>query len=241
MKSFLATLALIAAVSLLPSVVHAQVPAQPTQPAPAKVETPPSGREVALQAEVQVLKEFTQHILSTVYFALATVVVVLVAMLGFGWYQHARVTEREKETLRNELNAALKAGLERGTDDIRQTLHKEVLEVDRKFASTLGLAFKRITELRISTTADVFRSTHSAKTPETDFEVLTQVIRSGIGSADPESLKHALSVLTEHLEEQSRNLSQTSLLELARELPPECGAFAERIRELLSRQKGGRA
>lgn len=57
-----------------------------------------------MERELQVSKDFMQHILATVYFCLGTVVVVLFAMVGFGWYQNVRAYERDKESLRLSLS-----------------------------------------------------------------------------------------------------------------------------------------
>src|ERR1017187_9814928 len=50
-----------------------------------------------MEKELQDSKDFTQHILATVYFCLGTVIVVLLAMVGFGWYQNVRAYEKDKE------------------------------------------------------------------------------------------------------------------------------------------------
>jgi hypothetical protein len=52
-----------------------------------------------MEQQLQDSKDFTQHILATVYFCLGTVIVVLFAMVGFGWFQNIRAYERDKETL----------------------------------------------------------------------------------------------------------------------------------------------
>jgi hypothetical protein len=81
-----AAIALLVCSLLFPTSGHLQEQKPVTaQSAPQAKSDPTSDPRLhASQAEVQVMKDFTQHILSTVYFALGTVLVVLIAMIGFG-------------------------------------------------------------------------------------------------------------------------------------------------------------
>jgi preprotein translocase subunit SecG len=61
-----------------------------------------------LQTQVQVMKEYHSSLLDTVYWALGGVFLVVSIILGFGWFANFRIYERDKQFLREELDAQLK-------------------------------------------------------------------------------------------------------------------------------------
>ena len=80
-----------------------------------------------MEKELQDSKDFTQHILATVYFCLGTVIVVLLAMVGFGWYQNVRAYEKDKEALRQSLTNDLNEHLKSGIKDLEKNTTQEFL------------------------------------------------------------------------------------------------------------------
>ncbi len=190
----------------------------------------------ALQAEVQVMKEFTQHILSTVYFALGTAVVVLIAMIGFGWYQNFRVFERDKEALRQNLLGALKEETTKGFDSLDKKATDRFKSFDENIANALERTHQRLADVQLMMEASIFHAAHAPKTPRTDFMVFSGQLDRSIGQVSPGVLDHALSTVLDHVQTADRidPPTRTSLLKLAGNVASQNAVFGERLREILA-------
>lgn len=188
----------------------------------------------ALESEVRVFREFTENLLSTVYFSLGTVIVVLFAMVGFGWYQNFRSYERDKEALRQQLETALNATLIKSMEEVESSMSNRFGKFDSSIAKALSSFQKRVCDVDLSIATEVFRATHSQKTPETDLMVHLGSVQHAIGRARPECLNHALGVICEHFENGGRINSRPQWLSLIESLPPESVGYASRLREILS-------
>lgn len=190
----------------------------------------------ALQTEIQVMKDFIQHILSTVYFALGTVLVVLFAMIGFGWYQNVRVFERDKEALRQSLMATLKEETANGFKDINNKATERFKTFDENIAKALEHTHLRLADVQLRMEAAVFHAAHAPKTPRTDFMVFSDQIDRSIGRVSPGVLDHALSTVLDHVETSDRidSATRTSLLKLATKVAAQNPVFGERLRETLA-------
>lgn len=221
--------------------------AQAPSSAPAAVAQPPSTQDPRLdviKAEVQLLKDFTQNILSTVYFALSTTVLILLTLIGYNWFQNYRVYERDREVMRESLSASIAQSLETARADLKALMSQQLdaherdnkasfAHFDKRMAEVFGLAMRQIMETTLNTAASIHRTTHAAPTPETDLLQLLIATRAMIGRVGIDSLKHALSEIVRTMEETPKMgvHNMTSLLELAGALPEECSAYATQLRK----------
>lgn len=180
----------------------------------------------SLQEQVQTLKDFTQHILATVYFALSAVIVVVIAMLGFSWYQNFRVYERDKEAMRQQLVAAMSAE--------RDTWTKQF---DAKIANALEVTNMRIDDVRLSLATDIFRAAHFPRTPQVDTVVFCSLVEYAIGRVNAPALTGALTMLIEHARQREHAMPSTPLLTLASRLPPEYEAYGTQLKALATGHK----
>jgi hypothetical protein len=205
----------------------------------AKFDSSDAMKLALMERELEVSKDFTQHILATVYFCLGTVVVVLFAMVGFGWYQNVRAYERDKESLRQSLSNTLDELMAQKVKELEKITSEQFLTFDNKVADLFEKSFQQIRDLNLSLRSSIFHTTHMEKTPRTDFMVLLTHIQNDIGKVNPEVLNGALSALLQHLENPKYVDSlknRTSLLALVESLPPESAGEAQRLREILARK-----
>lgn len=188
----------------------------------------------ALEREVEVFREFTENILSTVYFSLGTVIVVLFAMVGFGWYQNFRSYERDKELLRQQLETSLNSIMTATEEKLDASAKDRFSKFDSSIAKALTNFQIRVSDVQLSMSTEVFQATHSQKTPETDLMVLLGSVQHAMGKVSHGCLNHALSVICEHFENGGRINSRPQWLELIDRLPPESVGYSSRLRELLA-------
>lgn len=217
---------------------HAQAPKpSPVQPiVQAKIDTTQEGKVLALQAEVQVMKDFMQNILSTVYFALATVVVVLIAMVGFGWYQNFRVFERDKEALRQSLLTDIRERIEKEFTRLDSKATERFQSFDENIAKALERTHQGLADVQLMLEASIFHASHAPKTPRTDFMVFSHQLDQSICRVSSGVLDHALSTVLDYVQTSARidPPTRTSLLKLAGKVAAEKPEFGERLREILN-------
>jgi len=239
MKSFVIAIAFLTCFGTALGLAFAQNPATgSTQVTQAKGEPIQDAKLQALQAEVQVMRDFTQHILSTVYFALGTVVVVLIAMVGFGWYQNIRVFERDKEALRQHLLTTLQQETAETFERLDRKATERFQSFDESIAKALGATQQRLADVQLMLAASVFHAAHAPKTPRTDFMVFSDQVDRSVGHVSPSVFEHALSAVLDHVQTSERidSPTRTSLLKLATRLGDQHAVFGERLREMLARK-----
>lgn len=109
---------------------------QSPDPDPTSVKAQAEQTEVAvLRAQLEVMRQFDQRLVATVYWALGVTFTVVVLLVGFGWFANFRFYERDKHSLREELSADLKQQIA----DFRQ-------ETNRRLDSDLSRLQKELSD-----------------------------------------------------------------------------------------------
>lgn len=217
----------------------------PTQAVPTV--TAPTATEAALKAELQVMRDFTQHILSTVYWSLATVALVLLAMIGFGWYQNVKAYERDKAAMRDEILGSMKTELSEIEKRLTELVTSKysaletrtqasILKLDDNTATLFETADKRTRLLEINTALQAYRQTHREPTSLTDFLELIHTIRRHADALDAEQLGLACKGVVRLLEQRPElgTRFRAELIELSALLPAECATQKKLLDDLLA-------
>jgi len=101
--------------------------------APTHLAHVPDSALVALRTQLEVMRSFDASLLSTVYWSLGTLVVIVAVLIGLGWFANFRVYQRDLEGIKRELDALaakniaeLKAALESSLRNGLATAKKEL-------------------------------------------------------------------------------------------------------------------
>jgi hypothetical protein len=192
-----------------------------------------------LRREVELHQKYTSDILTTVYFALGASLTVVLAALGFGWYQNHKVYERDKHDLENAVKDFTKLNLQESQGELEEYLKGRFDTFDSSIADAIKQTRQQIYSLRVATMAEVFNCNHSKKirTPRTDFIVLISTLTNLVDFVDPAAVQRSISIIIEYLEEQAfiDRPTRLDVLECCKKLDVRYADQSNGIREILTR------
>lgn len=210
-------------------------------------QTPPSNPQLNLasnQSEVVLLKQqleihrqYTSDILSTVYFTLGVSLTLVVATIGLGWYQNHKVYERDKAELERVMQEFIRTTLEVSQKELESNLNNRFESFDESIAKALGSIKTSVQSVRLVLSAEIFRAKYSEETPRTDFTILMDLVTRCADRVEVPALERATSVIISHIEDKeiSNGITRTALMGLIGRLPSQLSPQAERIREMLKK------
>jgi len=100
---------------------------------PTAREATPDAEVTALRAQLQVMRDYDQRLLATVYWSLGGILTLAGLLVGLGWYANFRVYERDRASLAREVRTEAQSELLR----IRERLDRESAEEYARLAGEL--------------------------------------------------------------------------------------------------------
>lgn len=91
-------------------------------------------KSAILQSQIELMRQYEDRILQTVYWSLGGMITVVVLIAGFGWFANFRLYEHDKKVLRQELLQLLTHEMEK--------IHKELDDTARRAVSREVMEFK---------------------------------------------------------------------------------------------------
>jgi hypothetical protein len=107
--------------------------ATPVAPAGSSSELQGDGEDAILRAQLELMRQYDERLLQTVYWALGTALTLVLFAAGAGWYVNFRLYERDKQALRSDLHsevetqtASIGRDLKQDTEQTRSSLDETV-------------------------------------------------------------------------------------------------------------------
>ena len=190
-----------------------------------------------LKQQLEIHRQYTSDILSTVYFTLGVSLTLVVATIGLGWYQNHKVYERDKADLERVMHEFIRRTTAANQQELEFKLKSRFESFDESMAKALGSLRTGLLSVRVMLSADIFRAKYSEETPRTDFTILMSLVTRYADEIEVSALERATSVIISHIEEKeiSNGVTRTALMGLVGQLPSQLSPQAERIREILKK------
>jgi len=100
----------------------------------------PAQEVIALKSQIDIMREYDQKLLTTVYWSLTTVAGLALVLVGFSWFTNWRVYERDKVALQEDMEAKLIirfSALKTEFEGAHATMLKELISrLDGKISSS---------------------------------------------------------------------------------------------------------
>lgn len=120
--------------------LNVSVSAQPPSPTIALTPTPassppqsnPNDEVIALRAQIEIMRQYDQKLLDTVYWALGVLVGITLLVVGLGWYTNFKVYKRDVEDLKRDFKNELLPELTKVARQAGESAVKSALESFRE-------------------------------------------------------------------------------------------------------------
>ncbi|SDU04168.1 hypothetical protein [Halopseudomonas salegens] len=201
-------------------------------------------REIELlRAQLEVRREHQTDLLQTVYWALGGVFFLVSLLVGFGWFGNFKVYERDKQSLKEEMDAAAKANAKELHDDIQKAYGELKEQIYQSVENKVEARFKEVDE-RIKRIGDrvlqleLARAKEEMRSNASDNMALTSALNllgnyyKTVESEVPELLKFII----EKLDKGGKFTANehTRMSEILDDLPPRYFTLTERVRKKMN-------
>lgn len=197
---------------------------------------------IEAKAQVRAMQEFRTAILATVHWTLGVVLTLGMLLFGFNWYANFRVSEREREALREQLQSevdSLRAELLKASGEIRNKMQADVREEVRNSTADLGRALRaEIDRLHHAVLSQKLETARMGEVRESELLVLLQIVEQSKKDGHNAYLDSALVDLeaclmkTDSLTPKNLQAIETTLSTLGTENSPAVSRIRARLKSI---------
>jgi hypothetical protein len=121
--------------------IHAESPTPTTVPSatpdPATNQSELDTEVIALRAQLEVMRQYDERLLETVYWALGTAVALILFAAGAGWYANFRSYQRDKESLKRELHLDLQSSARETSESLHSQANQRIGKIEQSALQTV--------------------------------------------------------------------------------------------------------
>ncbi len=115
------------------ALIYAQTPSPTATPTPTPTihsQTQSDGEKIAiLQAQLELMRQYDQRLLNTVYYTLAALGTVVFLIVTLGWYTNFRLYKRDNEALKQEVISSLAAEARQAAEKVAAQMFNDLNDI----------------------------------------------------------------------------------------------------------------
>lgn len=227
------------------------------QPAPAQkpiADAPTTNEEVrALRAQIEVMQEYKDDLLTTVYWSLGGVFAIVVLLAGWSWFGAFRIQQAEVKRIHSELSNDLQGWKNEANKSVAQTaelqneaaskqindlFNGKTKEINRKIADNKQDIEEIKNQLLLQSATAEVRYWEHEDVPANVFTSCMSLLEAAKRNGASWEINHALEKMTTIAREHRRNVDAddiSALLPQLESLPSEHAISVEHLRDALRR------
>jgi len=207
-----------------------------------------------LKTQLSLMREFNQHILSTVYWSLGTIVLIAILLVGFSWFTNYRMYERELAALRQELIGLFDKQMSAFSSDFNlksidnfkdiskrsiEAVHSATKQIVTPLQIKIAECTENISELQFAELISEARYWESKGVKENQARQYLKMLSAAIQMKSEIRITDSLAQLRELLEGGTRIFHHNipEILEMLNALDPKFSVHAEALRNALKTSK----
>src|SRR6266566_7550202 len=171
---------------------------------------------VALRAQLELTRSFQADLLSTVYWSLGVVLVIVVLLVGFGWFANFRVYQRDLEGLKRELETFVAKAIAEVTTRLQTDLTSALTTGKKDLENASSAKIDALSRDLLGRIGNLSRDLLVMKCDSLRAEFKQQVLAKTYGSAATSALRLLRDALTfdwDFYKDLYTNASLTGLIE----------------------------
>jgi hypothetical protein len=208
---------------------------------PTQIVHAPDSVVVALRAQLELQRAFQSDLLATVYWSLGVVVLIVVVLVGFGWFANFRVYQRDLEALRRELESLVTTAIANATARMQDRLTTSVDQARKELEAAGSTRIDRLARDLLILKCDSLQLEHGRSMERKSFGIAAsyalRLLESAVSLGFDIYINIALKALVDSLAQggalTTRELTQAT--DLLVRVPDSFAVLRERARDAIGK------